>query len=175
MRKLFKKNLSYWLSKDQLNIKHLLNIQLTIANVVIVGIQQLQIGNWHGYLPYNLYKDKSCAAATTDLHPPWRCEGREKKWGTLCSRKTARTGLQIVGYTQELILWAQFLYLLVSRKVLKFFMVQIVSHNWQKLHKTSRNSKIIYTILPPYLFGTVSQVSQELFEALSPVLVILPA
>ena len=50
-------------------------------------------------------------------------------------------------------------------------MVHIVSHDWQKLHKTSRNSKInmcliayqnhIYTILPLYLFGTVSQVSQS--------------
>ena len=101
------------------------------------------------------------------FNTPWRSEGREKKWGTLCSRKTAKTSLQIVRYTQELILWAQFLYLLISRKVLKFFMVQIVSHDWQKLHKTSRNSKInvclivyknhIYTIFPPYLFGTVSQ------------------
>ena len=101
------------------------------------------------------------------FNTPWRSECREKKWGTLCSRKTAKTGLQIVRYTQELILWAQFLYLLISRKVLKFFMVQIVSHDWQKLHKTRRNSKInvcltvyqnhIYTIFPPYVFGTVSQ------------------
>ena len=104
------------------------------------------------------------------FNTPWRSEGREKKWGTLCFRKTARTGLQIVRYTQELILWAQFLYLLISRKVLKFLQ-QIVSHDWQKLRKTSRNSKInmcliayqnhIYTILPLYLFGTVSQVSQS--------------
>ena len=105
------------------------------------------------------------------FNPPWRSEGREKKWGTLCSRKTARTGLQIVRYTQELILWAQFLYLLISRKVLKFFMAKIVFHGWQKLHTTSRNSKInicliayknhTYPILPSYLFGTVSQVSQS--------------
>ena len=34
----------------------------------------------------------------------------EMKWGTLCSQKTGRAGLQIVRYSQELILWVQFLF-----------------------------------------------------------------
>ena len=122
------------------------------------------------------------------FNTPWRSEGREKKWGTLCPRKTARTGLQIVRYTQELILWAQLLYLLISRKALKFFMVQTASHDWQKLHKTSRNSKInmcliaynphlskshIYYPSPVPLWNSFSSLS-ELSEALSPGLLILP-
>ena len=59
-----------------------------------------------------------------------------------------------------------------SSKVLKFFMVITVSHDQQKLHETSRNflkykfawlcvlsllQNHIYTLLPPYIFGTVSQ------------------
>ena len=40
--------------KTSLTSSIYLNIQLTIANVVIFGIQQLQIGNWNEYLPYNL-------------------------------------------------------------------------------------------------------------------------
>ena len=46
--------------------------------------------------------------------------------------KTGRTGLQILKYFQEMILWAQFLQLLLSRKVLKSFMVT-------STHETSRN------------------------------------
>ena len=42
---------------------------------------------------------------------------------------TSRTGLQIVRYSQEPILWDQFLYLLISRKVLKSFIVTTVSHD----------------------------------------------
>ena len=109
---------------------------------------------------------KSCAAATADLQHSLRDWGlkEEMRHSLLQENCQDRSSDR---YTQELILWAQFLYLLISRKVLKFFMVQIVSHDWQKLHKTSRNSKInvclivyqnhIYTIFPPYLFGTVSQ------------------
>ena len=74
--------------------------------------------------------------------PPAPLEGAhdgEQKWGTFCSPKPGRTGLQIVRYSQELIFWAQFLYLLVSRKALKSFMVMTVSHDRQKRHETSRN------------------------------------
>ena len=42
-------------------------------------------------------------------------------------------------YSQELIFWAQFLYLIMSKKAWKSFMVMIISCNQQKLHKTSRN------------------------------------
>ena len=107
--------------------------------------------------------------------PPAPLEGAqdgEQKWGTLCSPKPGRTGLQIVRYSQELIFWAQFLYLLVSRKALKSFMVMTVSHDRQKRHETSRNflknkhawlhvlplhQNCMYTVLLLYVFGTVSQ------------------
>ena len=104
--------------------------------------------------------------------PPEGVQGGEQKWGILCSWKTGRTSLQIVRYFQELILWAQFLYLLISRKALKSFVMMLVSRDSQKLHETSRSylQKIcawlhvlalcqnhIYSVLPLYLFGTVSQ------------------
>ena len=103
--------------------------------------------------------------------PPEGVPCGKQEWGTLCSGKTGRTGLQIVKQPQELILWAQFLYLLISRKTLKFFMVTIVSHNSQTFHETSRNflqkemclntctpflPNHIYTVLPLYLFRSVS-------------------
>ena len=88
--------------------------------------------------------------------------------------KTGRTGLQIVRYFQELIQWAQFLHLLISRKALKFFMVMTVSHDRQKLHKTSRKllekyvldctyspfTKITYIPAFPLPFGELSQLSE---------------
>ena len=60
-------------------------------------------------------------------HPLKGIQDGEQKWGTLWSGKTGWTGLQIVRYSQELILWAQFLYLLISKKALKLFMVMIFS------------------------------------------------
>ena len=44
--------------------------------------------------------------------------GREEMRNSVLEGKTGRTGLQIVRYSQEPILWAQFLYLLISRKAL---------------------------------------------------------
>ena len=65
---------------------------------------------------------------------PWkefRVEGRHE---ALCAQeKTGKTGFQIVRYFQKLILWAQFLYLLKSRKALKSFMVSTVSHDFMRL------------------------------------------
>ena len=72
--------------------------------------------------------------------PPEGVQGGEEKWSVLCSGKTDRTGPQIVRSFQELVLWAQFLYLLLSRKALKSFMVMIISCDYQKLHETSRLS-----------------------------------
>ena len=56
-------------------------------------------------------------------HPLKWAQGGDQQWGTLCSREIGRTGLPIVSYFQEEILWAQFLHLLVSRKALKSFLV----------------------------------------------------
>lgn len=50
--------------------------------------------------------------------------------GTLCSGSTGRTGLQIIRYFQEEILWVQFSHLLVSRKALKPCVVTNVCSSW---------------------------------------------
>ena len=68
--------------------------------------------------------------------PPEVVQGREQKWCALCSGKTGRTSLQIVRYSQELILWAQFLCLLISRKALKFWITILRT---RKTSETSRN------------------------------------
>ena len=62
-------------------------------------------------------------------HPLKGVQDGEQKWGTLCSGKTGWTGLQIVRYSQELILWAHFLYCLLSRKARTFCMVTIFSRD----------------------------------------------
>ena len=82
------------------------------------------------------------------------------------------TDLQIVRYSQKLILWAQSLYFLISRKELKSFMVATLSHDQQKLHETNRNflqkNKHLIACIPvsskshiyhtsPYHFGANSQ------------------
>ena len=82
--------------------------------------------NWH--FPSTSTRIKSCAATAADFqHPLKGGQGGEQKWGTLCSGKNCRTRLQIVKYFLELILWAQFLHLLISRKALKSFMVTFCS------------------------------------------------
>ena len=58
---------------------------------------------------------------------PWRnsrLESRNEALGTLGTLQDRSLDGQ---YSQELILWAQFLYILISRKALKSFMVTIVS------------------------------------------------
>ena len=67
------------------------------------------------------------------LNTPWKELRVEKqKGGTLCSERgggeTGRTGLQIVRYFQEPILWTQFLYLLIFRKALKSLMITTAPH-----------------------------------------------
>ena len=58
------------------------------------------------------------------FNTPWKEFRVEIRNEALCALgKTGRTGLQMVRYFQEKILWAQFLHLLISRKALKSFMV----------------------------------------------------
>ena len=58
----------------------------------------------------------------------WKKFRKESRNELLCALgKTGRTGLQIVRYIQKLILWAQFLYLLISREALKSFTVMTFS------------------------------------------------
>ena len=63
---------------------------------------------------------ESWATATADpQHPLKGAQGGDQEWGTLCSGKTGRAGLQIVRYFQEKILCAQLLHILISRKSTK--------------------------------------------------------
>ena len=64
------------------------------------------------------------------FNTPWKQFRVESRDEALCALgKTGRTGLQIVRYFQELILWAQFFYLPISRKALKSFMVTTAPHD----------------------------------------------
>ena len=69
------------------------------------------------------------------LWKEFRVESRSRHF--VFGTKTGRTSLQVVGYFLELILWASFLYLLISRKALTFFTVITVSCDQQKLQKNS--------------------------------------
>ena len=104
------------------------------------------------------------------FNTPKGVQGGEQKWGTLCSGKIGKTGLQTFRYSQELILWAQFLHLFISRKVLKSFMVTLflvisevfirLAENWKNMGLIARilpSPKITYILtFPPCLFGAVS-------------------
>ena len=85
-------------------------------------------------LPSTSTRIKSGAAATADFQHPWKRFRMESKNETLCAggQKTGRTGLQIVRYFHELILWTQFFYFPPPRKALKSFMVTTVPHDQQK-------------------------------------------
>ena len=107
------------------------------------------------------------------FNTPWRSWGwREEMGHSVLREKLAGQVLQIVRYSQELILWAQFSYNLISRKAPKSFTVMTVSCDSQKLHETSRNflenmcsiagtppiTKITHILIfLPCLCGAVSQ------------------
>ena len=59
------------------------------------------------------------------FNTPGGVQGGEQKWGAMCSGKIGKTGLQTARYSQELILWAQFLHLFLSGKVLISFKVTL--------------------------------------------------
>ena len=95
--------------------------------------RQPQTCSCHGCLSSNSARIKSCAAVRIkSWHrfdpptPPEGVQGGEQKRGALWSWNTGRPRFQIVRYSQKLILWAQFLYLLTSREMLKFFMMKTV-------------------------------------------------
>ena len=87
----------------------------------------LSTTNWHlpWVLAIYLYKDYIMLLQLLTSNTLEKVQGGEQTWGPLCSGKSGWTGLQIVRYSQELILWAQFLHLLISRKPLKSFMVTL--------------------------------------------------
>ena len=83
-------------------------------------------------------------------------QGEEQKWGILCLGKNWQDRSSD-RYFQELILWAQFLYLPVSRKALTSFTVMTVPHDQQKLLKTSRNLQEKY--VPNCMYSPFSKIS----------------
>ena len=76
----------------------------------------------HWHMSSTSTRIKLCAAA--DLQQLLKgVQGGEQKWGTLCSGKSGKTGLQITIFWSQL---AQFLHLLIPRKALNFFTMMSV-------------------------------------------------
>ena len=87
---------------------------------IILPSCQLKIGTCH--LPLQGLHHEQLQLLTFNTR--WKEFRVEIRKEALCPLgKTGRTGLQIIRYFQEKILWTQFLYLLISSKALKSFMV----------------------------------------------------
>ena len=102
------------------------------STLVLLRLRQcpLQIGICHWHLPSTSITIKSCAVSAADLqHPLKGVQGGEQKWGTVLREKLAELSLQLVRYFHELILWAQFLFLFISRKTLKSSMWTTIAHD----------------------------------------------
>ena len=122
------------------------------------------------YLPSTTTRIKSRAVAAADLQysggrsPGWREGVRHSVLGGVGER-TVPIGLRIAWYFQKLILWAQFLYLPISRRALKSFMAMTAPHHEQKpsakcmclIACIPLRQNHIFTDLSPYFFGAVSQ------------------
>ena len=80
------------------------------------GKCQPRIGTCCGCLPSTSTRIKSCGTAADDLQHPRRSSGWRAEMRDLALWETGRTGLQIVRYSQEPILWAQFLHFLNLEK-----------------------------------------------------------
>ena len=81
---------------------------------------------------------------------PERSSGWGQTWGCHTQGKTGRTSLQIIRYFKELISWAQVLYLLISKKALQSFMVNILSLQSKGLSRVFFNT----TVQKHQFFGT---------------------
>ena len=93
---------------------------------------QLQIDTCHGTCHLPLQGLNQVLLQLLTFNIPWKEFSVESRNEALCALgKTGRTDLQIVIHFQELILWAQFLYLVISRKALKSFMVTSGPCDWQ--------------------------------------------
>ena len=128
----------------------------------------LAIGTCH-LLLYGLYHVLFQLLTSNILWKAFRVESRNE---ALCAQgKTSRVSLQLVRYFHELILWAQFLFLFISRKHRNpscWWLFLITSKSFTRLAETfgiictwlyafplHQNHK--YTDFLPCLFGTVSQ------------------
>ena len=92
--------------------------------------------------------------------------------------KTGRTGLQIVRYFQEMILWAQFLHFLISRKALKALMGDIcslwlVANFCQNVCLTAHTHPLLksfpLTSLEWFLSATWDAISRAIVSILAPI------
>jgi len=82
-----------------------------------------------------------------DFQHPWeKVQGGYQEWGTLCSGKNWQNGSSD-RYFQELILRTQFFYLLITRKVLKSFMVTCGSYDQLK---PSAKITCLMAHIPPF-------------------------
>ena len=99
--------------------------------------------------------------------------------GDVGSGENWQPGLQLVRCYQEPILWAQFLYLLISRKVLNPSWWRLFIVTSRKLHETHRNLLEKYVLVCIYSPFTISHIYwpsplslwssfSELFEVLFP-------
>ena len=114
-----------------------------------------------------------CCCSCWPSTPPVGSPGWRSGKTQLALWKTGRTGLQIVRYFQELILWAQFLHLLISRKVVNSFMVTSVPQDQQNLlqkHVLDHvNFPFIYiTYVLVFTLRLLGSSFSELSEVLSP-------
>ena len=116
----------------------------------------LQIGTCHGHLPSTylpLWGLNHVLLQLLTFNTPWKEFRVEDRNEALCAQgKAGRTGLQMVRYFQEPILWAQFWYLLICIKALKSFMVMTVPHDQKSFRKLVesfwKNIGLIAYILP---------------------------
>ena len=89
----------------------------------------LSTTNWH--LPSTSTRIKWCAYAAADFQHPLKWgRGGQQKQGPLCmGEKLVGQLFRELGNFRSWLLWTQFLYLSISRKTLKSFIVMAVSHD----------------------------------------------
>ena len=103
---------SSWPKQEIYLLSHLVNYNLTLS----IGICHLLL-KWLNHVLRQLL----------NLNTQWKQFKVEELMRHSVIRETlAKTGFQIARYFQEPILWAQFLYLLMSRKLIKSFMMTTV-------------------------------------------------
>ena len=70
------------------------------GEIILCSQKLLWAGDWH-LASASTWTDSWATATTDPQHPLKGAQGGDQEWGTLCSGKTGRTGLQIVRYFQE--------------------------------------------------------------------------
>ena len=106
--------------------------------------------NWHLPSTYLTIRIKACAAAPLAFNTPEGVQGGKQKWGTLRSGKNWQDRSSD-RYSRELILWAQFLYLLILRKALKLKSLMLMNRSFTRLAETFYKKYLLdYNVLPLY-------------------------